>query len=74
MSHPNPINTPPDPNNPADLYESDRTNNSYILNYTVEEILLPDVIIEDAYMLPSDTPQQRSNNSINQVFLTIKNI
>ena len=67
----------PDANNTWTIYESNWQNNSFTLNYMVSGTLqLPqwDLIIEDMYMTPDNTPVIWTDTSTNTFNLVIKNI
>lgn len=67
----------PDPNNTWTIYESNWQNNSFTLNYMVSGTLqLPqgDLIIEDMYMTPDNTPTIWTDALTNIFNLVIKNI
>ncbi len=75
--------TNPTPTNTSMLYESDGTNNSFTLNYTVVSgtwwqppILswVGDLIIDNIELLPNNTPQLYSDFSTNTFQVTVKNI
>ena len=72
--------TTTDPNNTQLIYESNGTNNSFTLNYEVinstwsQPIIPWDIIIENMYITPSNTPIVGTDNDTNKINLVIKNI
>lgn len=66
----------PDPYNTGTIYESNGQNNSFTLNYTVTWAWPEawDLIIEDMFMTPNNTPLVGTDNSINKINLVVKNI
>lgn len=67
--------TTTEPNNQYMIYESNGSNNTFTTTYEVIWWYIPgDMIIENMYITPSNSPIVGTNNDINKINLVMKNV